>query len=277
MSPNAASPDGLLGNFAQVDRTNAADFVERLDTMHMLDFFRAYKQETFGLMGLGPGAEVADVGCGTGEDAQALAEFVGQGGASTGFDVSESILDEARKRHGTGRDNLRFIRGAADALPVPDGSFDALRADRVLTHVTNVPAAMREMARVLKPGGRLVISEPDMRGCWVTSNNHTITDRVMYAIATSCKQPSIGRELYHHFLDAGLADVRLTLRSVAISDPVAVEKILKFGLAMNALVEAGELTTEEVALWQAEFEERQRLNRFLAGVTMFIVDGKKPK
>lgn len=277
MSRASQAMEGSLGSFAQVDATNAADMVERLDTMHMLEFFRAYKQETFSLMDLTAGARAADIGCGTGEDAVSLADLVGDSGQVVGFDVSEAILVEARQRHAAARSNLDFLAGAADALPVAAESFDAVRADRVLTHVPDVPAALKEMMRVVKPGGHVVISEPDMRGCWVASDHHAITDRIMRAIAMSCRQPSIGRDLYHHFLDAGLADVGLALRSVAIADPLAVEKILKFRATAEALVRDGELTEHEAALWLADFDQRAARNRFLAGVTIFIVNGSKPR
>jgi hypothetical protein len=53
MSQTGRPSEGLLGNFARVDSTNSADLVGRLDAMHMLEFFRAYKQETFTLLGFG--------------------------------------------------------------------------------------------------------------------------------------------------------------------------------------------------------------------------------
>lgn len=277
MSQVNSTTDAPLGSFSRVDATNAEDMVARLDTMHMLDFFRAYKTETFSLMNLKAGTKAADIGCGTGDDALSIAGRVGESGMSVGFDISEAMLIEARKRHGAGRENLHFFAGAADALPVPAESFDAVRGDRVLTHVADVAAALKEMVRVLKPDGRLVISEPDMRGCWVASDHHAITDRVMQAIAASCRQPSIGRDLYHHFLDAGLDDVSLALRSVAIADPSAVERILKFRATVDTLVDEGALTEQDAELWLGEIEQRGRSNRFLAGVTIFIVDGRKPR
>src|SRR5690349_13912923 len=164
-------PEGLLGNFAQVDSMNSADFVGRLDAMHMLEFFRTYKQETFALLGLRTGSTAADIGCGTGEDADAMRRLVGQSGSIVGFDLSDAMLAEARHRHYKNEPNIKFIRAPAGELGVAGETFDAVRADRVLTHVQEPAAVVREMVRVLKPGGRIVISEPDMLGCWVT-NRH---------------------------------------------------------------------------------------------------------
>ena len=276
MSPASHAAEGSLGSFANVDTADPADLVHRLDAMHMLDFFRAYKHETFGLLGLAPGDRVADVGCGTGDDARNLAAIVGAAGTAVGFDLSDSMLAEARSRHAGAQKNLRFIRAAADDLGVEAAAFDAIRADRVLTHVPDPAAAIREMVRALKPGGRIVVSEPDMPGCWATSNHHAISEKILRSIAMSCQQPYAARDLYHLFLDAGIGEVHLALRPVAISDPEPVENILRFAATAEAMVGNGELGKAEAGRWHADFEERRRRGRFLAGMTMFIVAGRKP-
>jgi len=276
MSTADPKSPGFLGDFANVDQANSADFVGRLDTMHALEFFRSYKRETFALMRIGPGDHVADVGCGTGEDVRQLAELVGGSGLAVGFDTSEAMLKEARARHDAGIRNLQFIRSSADDLKAESASFDAIRADRVLTHVPDMAGALREMIRVVKPGGRVVVSEPDMLGCWMNNAHYAISTRILQAIAHSCAQPFAARDLYHAFREAGLTDVRLILRPVALTDPQSADNILKFGAAVEAMIARGDLTREEAGLWQGEFEERRRAGRFLAGATIFIVVGLKP-
>jgi ubiquinone/menaquinone biosynthesis C-methylase UbiE len=276
MSTPDARSRGFLGNFANVDQADAAELVGRLDTMHALEFFRAYKRETFSLMRLEAGASAADVGCGTGEDARQLADVVGRSGCVVGFDISEAMLKEASSRHGASGSNIRFIQSGADDLKAPSSSFDAIRADRVLTHVHDVAAALREMMRVVKPGGRVVVSEPDMLGCWVNNAHHATSARILQAIAHSCASPFAARELYHHFRDAGLADVRLLLRPVALTDPQSADNILRFGTAIETMVAKGGLDAGEARAWLADFEERRRTGRFLGGATIFILVGVKP-
>lgn len=276
MTSTDPKSQGLLGNFANVDQADSADFVGRLDTMHGLEFFRSYKRETFALMQLGSGDSAADVGCGTGDDARHLAEIVGKAGRVVGFDVSEAMLKEARNRQGTSVPNLQFVQSSVNDLKATSESFDALRADRVLTHVPDTAGALREMVRVVKPRGRVVVSEPDMLGFWVTNEQHALTARILQAIAHSCERPYVARDLYHHFQDAGLVDIRLILRSAALADPEIVDNILKFGAAIQTMVGSGKLSTDEASQWLAEFEERRRARRFLAGITIFIVAGVKP-
>lgn len=276
MTDADSKSEGLLGNFANVDQTDSAELVGRLDTMHALDFFRSYKQETFALMRFGAGDSAADVGCGTGEDARHISDIVGKTGRVVGFDISEAMLNEARNRHGATTPNLQFVQSAADDLKAPSADFDAIRADRVLTHVPDTAAALREMIRVVKPGGRVVVSEPDMLGCWVNNAHYATSTRILQGIAHSCASPFAARELYHNFRDAGLVDVRLILRSVALTDPQSADNILRFGTAIETMIEKGKLDAGEARLWLADFEERRRSGRFLGGATIFMVAGVKP-
>ena len=111
-----------LGAFANVDKTDARDFIERLDEMHGLDVFRAYKKYTFDLLGLKPGARVADVGCGTGEDISLLADLVGPEGSAVGFDLSQSMIDEATKRHSADRKSTRLNSSHTDISRMPSSA-----------------------------------------------------------------------------------------------------------------------------------------------------------
>lgn len=93
-------------------------------------------------------ARVLDVGCGEGQVARHIARTTG---AETviGIDPSHAQVVVGRERGG----GPRYLRGAADALPVPDGAFDAAVACLVFEHITAVDGALAEVARVLRPGG----------------------------------------------------------------------------------------------------------------------------
>ena len=95
-----------------------------------------------------PGDEVLDACCGTGDLALA-AERVG--GRVTGLDFSERMLERARRKSAT----VRWVRGDALALPFSDGSFDAATVGFGIRNVEDLEAGLRELARVLRPGGCL--------------------------------------------------------------------------------------------------------------------------
>ncbi|MBO9579104.1 MAG: demethylmenaquinone methyltransferase [Microbacteriaceae bacterium] len=99
-----------------------------------------------------PGDRVLDVACGTGTSTAALAK---RGAKVVGLDFSAGMIAEAVRRH----PGLEFVAGDAMALPFGDDEFDAVTISFGLRNVADPAAALAEMYRVLKPGGRIVITE----------------------------------------------------------------------------------------------------------------------
>src|SRR3954463_14102002 len=102
---------------------------------------------------LRPGLGVLDVGCGPGTITVDLAERVAPGRV-VGLDVSADPLDEGRAPAAGRGVQVTFAVGDVYALEAPDDSFDVVHAHQVLQHLTDPVAALREMARVCRPGGR---------------------------------------------------------------------------------------------------------------------------
>jgi ubiquinone/menaquinone biosynthesis C-methylase UbiE len=99
-------------------------------------------------------SRVIDVGCGAGWFSGALAAA---GCSVVGVDVAEEAVRRARARHG----DLEFVVAGGEQLPFADGSFDAAWLGEVLEHVQDGPGLLAEVARVVGPGGRLMLSTPD--------------------------------------------------------------------------------------------------------------------
>jgi len=106
-----------------------------------------------------PGEQVLDVACGTGLVALPAAEAVGPQGHVTGIDISGEMLHAAqRSADERGLSNVSFARMDAEQLDLPDASFDVVTCALGLMYVPDPAEAVREMRRVLKPGGRMVIA-----------------------------------------------------------------------------------------------------------------------
>ncbi|HEU4878801.1 MAG TPA: methyltransferase domain-containing protein [Gemmatimonadaceae bacterium] len=103
------------------------------------------------------GASVLDVGCG---DAGALIAFAEQGAKCAGIECFDTSLERGRLRAADHGVEVDLKKGVAESIPYPDATFDLVMLDNVLEHVTDRPLTLREVKRVLKPGGLLYMVTP---------------------------------------------------------------------------------------------------------------------
>lgn len=114
----------------------------------------------FSLGRLKPGENIVDVGCGAGIDTLIAARMVAPDGQAIGIDMTPAMLAKARAAAAeAGLDNVAFRQGYGEELPVTDGWADAVISNGVLNLMPDKAAGLQEMARVLKPNGRLQIGD----------------------------------------------------------------------------------------------------------------------
>lgn len=114
----------------------------------------------FSLGELQPGERVVDIGSGAGIDSLIAGKMVGPSGRVVGIDMTQAMLDKARRAAAeAGIDNVEFREGYGETLPVPDDWADVVISNGMLNLMPDKLAGLREMARVLKPNGRLQIGD----------------------------------------------------------------------------------------------------------------------
>ena len=112
-------------------------------------------------LGARGGDTVADIGFGGGLGLRLLLDAVGSGGRVHGVDISSAVLDRARRTFRADADRLSVQAGSITALPLPDNALDGAICVNTVYFVEDIAGAFAEVARVLRPGGRLVLGVAD--------------------------------------------------------------------------------------------------------------------
>ncbi|MBI1848160.1 MAG: methyltransferase domain-containing protein [Candidatus Rokubacteria bacterium] len=159
-----------------------------------------------------PGARVLEVGCGTGVVLRDLAALAGRRGEVEGVDASRRVVAAARRlcRAAPRSAPIRVHVADARALPWAEGRFDAAVAVTLILHVTDPVAVVREMARVVRPGGRVGLQDQDFGTIALTHPDRALTERILRGVAEGVyAEPHSGRRLPGLLRAAGLERVRL--------------------------------------------------------------------
>jgi SAM-dependent methyltransferase len=186
---------------------------------------------------LQPGETVVDLGSGAGIDALIAARAVGPEGRVIGIDMTPEMLAKARSNAAAaGADHVDFREGRLEALPIVDDTVDAITSNCVINLVPDKQKVFSEIARVLKPGGRLVVSDVMLDG----ELPEVVTRDVMAYVG--CVSGAIQREDYLAMLSAaGLGDVEIAkdvdfLATVADSLPEEISSAMEqLGLSSHDL------------------------------------------
>jgi ubiquinone/menaquinone biosynthesis C-methylase UbiE len=266
----------FASDFANVDETAAIEkFVRCLKLQCSLKFYQDYKQKTFNLLQPLEGASILEVGCGTGEDAIALAKQVGSTGKIIAIDRSREMIERSIASVSGLNLPIEFFCTDAQQLPFQNNSFDGARVDRTLQHIAEARIVIAEMVRVVRPGGIIVAMEPDWETFTVNSDNREITRQLLNFWCDSFPSGWIGRNLTKYFHQAGLTNIQVIPETFVTTDFALADQIFDLLLTTCEAKKAGIISPQEADNWLDELHCLEKKGEFFSSFTALIVSGKK--
>jgi ubiquinone/menaquinone biosynthesis C-methylase UbiE len=222
-----------------------------------------------------PGERVLEVGSGSGILCRLIAPSLQPGGGIVGVDISPHFHAEARKyAHQAGvAEVISYTTAAGERLPYAKAVFDAAFAARLLLHARDPQAVVREMARVVKPGGRVLALDWDYGSLVVDHPDRELTRRLLTWRADNHGGDNwSGRQLRRWMALAGL--VRLSVHPIT-TVALGESENLTQSLARAAEVarQGGAITSREEQAWVGELKARIRSGTFFASIVYFLIRG----
>jgi SAM-dependent methyltransferase len=263
---------------ARLDAAKARELASRLELRAKSPAEVEARQAYLDLLGVQAGECVLDVGCGSGAVTRDIARRVGPAGRVVGVDPSPQFLVVARElaeEAGLGS-GLEFREGSALHLPFPPGSFDVAVAVTVLVHTPGGGSAVAEMARVVRPGGRVGVFDLDTDMTTVTHPDRALTRRIVAAASDSSAVDGwLSRRLPALFARAGLEDVRVRGFFPLETDPLGFYASMLERASEIALT-AGAITEDERRGWLEALHAEQARGPVIAGRLHIFTWGRKP-
>jgi SAM-dependent methyltransferase len=274
--PARPSRKSLATGFRNVDTSGDTDACNRcLDTIAAIPFFHEIKRDSIRIIAHERSQKVLDAGCGTGIDLLALASALSEPFQIVGLDASTSLLARAAERTCGIGNHCSLVKGDILEIPFRDGTFDACRIDRVLQHIREPEQAIRELTRILKPGGILVAFDNDWDTFSISLDDHDIAGRIRRSWRDSFASARVGKDLPKIFRDCGLTGIHTGPRNLVLTDLPVAEQVFDIPHLLDRMVQAGKLKDREVTEIHQDLHRKAGDYTFTSGYTGYLVHAKK--
>lgn len=266
---------GNVTQFDKIDNSGDTNYFEQfLTKAAFLSGIQQARAAMTVALRLDEGHALLDVGCGLGECATELARVVGPRGQAVAVDASRGMVARARAR--SEGESLRpaFLMADAHRLPFRDASFDASRAERLLVSLADPDLALRELVRVVKPGGRIVVQDVDNDTFFVDTPYPETTRTLVTVLSDGESNGTIGRRLPRLFLEQGLVEIEILPFTVLIT--FELFELLFDGIVARAQ-ELGALARQDAEEWCGYLRRAHAEGKFFGGGTVFVVSGTRSR
>lgn len=233
------------------------------------------RREVLKALQLAAGERVLDVGSGPGLLAAAMAEAVGPEGRVCGIDASDAMIAMSRKRC-AGMPWCEFQKADANAIPYPAAGFDVAVSTQVYEYVRDIPAALAELHRVLRPGGRAAILDTDYGSLVIHTQHPARMARILAAWDEHFVHAHLPRVLSRELRAAGFAvrhRAAIPMFNPEFQDNTYAKGMLQmmrsFAVGKNGISES------EAGAWYAEFAQLAAQDKFFFSLNRYLFVAEK--
>ncbi|WBO68829.1 methyltransferase domain-containing protein [Streptomyces camelliae] len=262
---------GVAHGFTSVDtQPRPAAWVQVLDRLNAEPFYAAYKQRLQEFLHAEPGGLFLEVGAGTGDAAVALRSRCGA--EVVAVDSSLTMITQARDR---GLPRAAVADG--HRLPFAAGRFDGAWADRVLQHVAEPAWVLDELLRVVRPGGRVALADPDYDTQVLDIDDQELARRVLrFRTDVGLRNGSLAHRHAGLLAARGIHDITVEARTLVVRDPSTVDNVMGLRTWAHTAAARGHLDPMDADRFVVQFDDAARAGRFTYAVTFFLTAGTLP-
>jgi ubiquinone/menaquinone biosynthesis C-methylase UbiE len=256
------------------DSAGRDQLVDVRDLQAALPGIRRLRNWAHDALALQPGEHAVDIGCGSGSEVLAFADAVGPTGTAIGVEPDPHLLTAAERRATQAGSPAKFHSGDAYGLPFGADSFDAALCERVFQHLTAPIRAANEIARVLRPGGRVVVVDSDWGTAIVHPGDRQVVREVVDTLVSATTNPFSGRRLPGLLTKAGLVIDEIGSHALVQDRTVGAGSLVSRISAMA--VARGVITEAQRDQLIADLKQGAESGDVHLSVTMFAVLAHKP-
>jgi ubiquinone/menaquinone biosynthesis C-methylase UbiE len=248
---------------------------QRLLAVYVTPDVTAQRNEFLHAFGPRPGERVLDVGSGPGFLTTAIAEAVGKSGSVCGIDISEPLLEVARSQ-GQNQYGIEFRHGEATQLPYPAEDFDAVVSTQVLEYIPDVDAALAEIHRVIRNGGRVALLDTDWDSIVWYSPNRASMSRILTAWEEHAADPFLPRTLARRLSRAGFqveAQKIVPLLNAEFNPNTYSNRMID--LIIPFVIGRAGITHDEAETWARDLRDRGQSGEYFFSLNRYFFLARK--
>ncbi len=245
--------------------------LEAFDGIEQLQELKACERDRIQFL---PGKSLLDIGCGFGLQTLRYARASYGKGTIGGIDASADFIDEARRRAAAAALEIDYRVGDAVALPYTESSWDCVRAERILIYLAKPEAAVHEMKRVLRPGGRLALIEPDFSTTTINLGNRSLLRRALaHEVDTAVVHGWLPGPLQSIVSELGFSEIQLASRVLLFPQKLCCSYFLGVG---ERAAKAGVISTDEFEEWSSCINLLEKQGQLFGTVGYFLFTALNP-